>query len=114
MAIQRFGIGPIMSKRVEYNDLVFLAGLTADDQTAPVKSQTEQVLAKIDALLAEAGTDKSKILQATVYLADMKLKGAMNEAWKAWVDARNPPARVCVGVALEGNVLVEIIVIAAK
>lgn len=114
MSIQRFGIGPIFSKRVDYNDLVFLAGLTADDQTAAVASQTEQVLAKIDALLAEAGTDKSKILQATVYLADMKLKGAMNEVWKAWVDTKNPPARVCVGVALEGNVLVEIIVVAAK
>ncbi len=114
MAIQRFGMGPIFSKRVERDDLVFLAGLTADDQSAPVKGQTEQVLAKIDALLAEAGSSKSRILTATVYLADMSLKGAMNEVWKAWVDAKNPPARVCVGVALEGKVLVEIIVIAAK
>ena len=96
-----------------YGDLVFLSGAVADDKTLPMKEQTEQVLAKIDNDLAEAGTDKSGILSATVYLADIDRKEEMNEAWMAWVDAGNLPTRTAVGVALTPGTLVEITVSAA-
>ena len=61
-----------------------------------MKAQTEDVLRQIDALLAKCGSDKSRILTATVYVNDMKLKPAMDEAWMAWVDRKNPPARATV------------------
>jgi enamine deaminase RidA (YjgF/YER057c/UK114 family) len=79
-----------------------------------MKGQTEQVLRKIDGVLAAAGTDKSRILSATVYLADIDLKDEMNEAWMAWVDRKNLPARAAVGVDLTPGTLVEIMVSAAK
>ena len=76
---------------------MFLAGIVADDKTLPMKQQTEQVLAKIDAVLASSGTDKSRILSSVVYLADMSKKDDMNEAWMAWIDPDNLPARAAVG-----------------
>ena len=102
------------SRAVEYNGMVFLSGIVADDKTLPMKQQTEQVLAKIDAVLASSGTDKSRILSSVVYLADMSKKNDMNEAWMAWIDADNPPARAAVGTALTPGTLVEIMVCAAK
>ena len=76
--------------------------------------QTKDVLASIDRLLAEAGTDKSKLLQATIWLADMRDFAAMNAVWDAWVDTANPPARATGEARLAGpDYLVEIIVIAA-
>ena len=114
MSIKRTEMGPILSKKVEYGDTVYLAGITADDTSASVKGQTEQILKTIDRLLLDAGTDKSRVLSATIYLTDMATKPEMNEAWTAWMDSHNPPARACIGVALEGEVRVEIVVIAAK
>jgi enamine deaminase RidA (YjgF/YER057c/UK114 family) len=96
-----------------FGDLVFLSGTVADDKTLPMKEQTAQVLAKIDAVLAEAGTDKTRIVSATVYLADIDRKEEMNEAWMAWVDADNLPTRTAVGAALTPGTLVEITVSAA-
>jgi enamine deaminase RidA (YjgF/YER057c/UK114 family) len=102
------------SRAVVYGNLVFCSGIVADDKSLPMKGQTEQVLRKIDAVLAAAGTDKSCILTATVYMADAKLKDEMNEAWMAWVDKKNLPARAAVGAVLTPGTLVEIMVTAAK
>ena len=79
-----------------------------------MKEQTAQVLAKIDGVLAEAGTDKSRILAATVYMADASKKDEMNEAWMAWVDKDNLPTRTAVGAQLTPGTLVEITVSAAR
>lgn len=113
MDIKRMGPGAWNSRAVVWNGMAFLSGTVADDKTQSMKGQTEQVLRKIDALLAQAGTDKSRILSATVYLADIALKDEMNEAWVAWMDKANPPARAAVGVALTPGTLVEIMVCAA-
>jgi enamine deaminase RidA (YjgF/YER057c/UK114 family) len=80
-----------------------------------MKEQTKEVLAKIDELLARSGTNKSKLLSATVYISDMGQKTAMNEAWLDWIDPKNPPTRACVAVELGSpTTLVEIVVTAAK
>jgi enamine deaminase RidA (YjgF/YER057c/UK114 family) len=114
MGIRRHEVGPIMSKAVEDGGTVYLAGLTADDTSGSITEQTKQVLAKIDKYLADAGTDKSKLLTAMILVSDIGLKPAMNEVWNAWIDPENPPTRACVGVQLEGATNVEIIVTAKK
>ncbi len=86
-------MGGKLSDAVEYNGLVYLAGQVAEDLSAGMKAQTEDVLRQIDALLAKCGSEKSRILTATVYVSDMKAKPEMDEAWMAWVDRKNPPAR---------------------
>ena len=97
-----------------HGDLVFLSGVVADDKSLSMKGQTEQVLRKIDGVLASAGSNKSRILSATVYMADAALKDDMNEAWMAWVDRSNLPTRTAVGAALTPGTMVEITVCAAK
>lgn len=114
MAIRRHGVGPILSQVVEHGDTVYLQGFTADDNNADIKTQTQQVLAKIDKSLTAAGTDKSHLLSAQIFISDIGLRPQMNEVWTAWIDPQNPPTRVCVGVQLEGNIKVEIIIVAAK
>lgn len=103
------------SQAVECNGLVFLAGQVGEDTSAGMKAQTESVLRQIDALLGKCGTNKSRILTATVYVADMKQKPQMDEAWLAWVDPKNPPARATVEAQLgTPDTLVEIMCTAAK
>ena len=103
-----------LSRVVTYNGVAYLAGLTADNRSATIKGQTEEVLKKIDALLKLAGTSKSRLLSATVYVSDMRLKPQMDEAWLAWVDPGNVPARACVEARLgTPDTLVEIMVMAA-
>jgi enamine deaminase RidA (YjgF/YER057c/UK114 family) len=115
MSVKRTGVGPIMSRTVEHNGVVYLCGLTADDRTPDIKEQTRQILEKIDQYLATAGTSKAKLLTATVYLTDMSTKAEMNEVWQDWIDPANPPTRACVGTALgTADTLVEIVVSAAK
>jgi enamine deaminase RidA (YjgF/YER057c/UK114 family) len=97
-----------------WGELVCLSGMVPDDKTLPMKEQTEQVLAKIDGILAKAGTDKSRILAATVYMADAAQKDEMNEAWMAWVDKDNLPTRTAIGAQLTPGTLVEITVSAAR
>jgi enamine deaminase RidA (YjgF/YER057c/UK114 family) len=75
--------------------------MSAPDKTDTMAGQTTQCLDGIDGFLAEAGTDKSKLVTATVYLADMALKSEMNDVWVAWADRDNPCARVCVGATFE-------------
>lgn len=114
MTITRFKTGPRMSQAVVHGDTVYTAGQVAEDLDADVKGQTEQVLAKIDGLLADAGTDKSKLLSATIWLADMATFSEMNPLWDAWVSPGNTPARACVEARLaQPGYKVEIAVIAA-
>ena len=97
-----------------FGDLVFLSGTVADDKSLDMKGQTAQVLKKIDAILSRAGTHKSRILSATVYMADASLKDEMNEAWMEWVDRANLPTRTAVGAVLTPGTMVEITICAAK
>ena len=114
MAIKRVNAGPRMSSAVVYGNTVYLAGLTADDAKADVKGQTKQILDKIDKFLKEAGTDKSKILSANIWLTDIGTWGQMNEVWDAWVSPGNTPARATVEAKLANPALkVEIMVQAA-
>jgi enamine deaminase RidA (YjgF/YER057c/UK114 family) len=107
--------GPVMSRCVVRGDMVYVAGLTASDRTADIAGQTQQILDKIDGYLAQAGTDKSKLLQANLWITDMKNFAAMNAVWNAWVDPQNPPVRACVRADLAvPELLVEIMVTAYK
>jgi enamine deaminase RidA (YjgF/YER057c/UK114 family) len=107
--------GPRMSRCVVRGDMVYLAGLTAGDTTQDVKGQTRQVLDKIDGYLAQAGTGKSNLLSANLWIKDMALFAEMNSVWNAWVDPANPPARACVQAEMaRPEVLIEIMVTAAK
>jgi enamine deaminase RidA (YjgF/YER057c/UK114 family) len=107
--------GPRMSRCVVRGDTVYLAGLTASDSSHDIKGQTKQILDKIDAYLAQAGTSKSNLLSANLWLKDMALFAEMNSVWNAWVDPENPPARACVKADLaRPEILVEIMVTAAK
>src|SRR4029077_596761 len=99
MAITRHSPGPRMSAAVVHGDTVYLAGQVSGDSDT-MKGQTEQVLKKIDGLLASAGTSKSKLLSATIYITDMRLFNDMNAVWDAWVDPQNTPARATVQAAL--------------
>lgn len=100
MPIQRFNTNARMSHMVIHGNVVYLAGQVADDTSLSPPGQTEQILAKIDALLDQAGCDKTAILSATIWLADHKDFGAMNEIWDAWVPEGHAPARACVESAL--------------
>ena len=115
MPIDRRHVGPRMSQIVVHGDTVYLAGQVADDPSADVAGQTRQIVEKIDRYLAEAGTDKSKLLSATVWLSDIKTFNEMNGVWDAWVAQGNPPARACVEAKLaQPQYRVEIGVIAAR
>jgi enamine deaminase RidA (YjgF/YER057c/UK114 family) len=100
MQIQRIDPGPRMSQGVVAGGIVYVAGQVADNTSADVTGQTAQVLAKIDAVLAKAGSSKSKLLSATIYLKDMADFAAMNQVWDAWVAADGKPARATVQAAL--------------
>lgn len=115
MSIKRHEPTPILSNAVEHGNTVYLAGIVADDPTADVKGQTQQILKRIDALLATCGTDKSKLISAQIWLTDIGNRAAMNEIWSGWVDPANLPVRACVESALaDPRLLVEIMVVAAK
>jgi enamine deaminase RidA (YjgF/YER057c/UK114 family) len=107
--------GPRMSRAVVRGDTVYLAGLTARDTSQDVKGQTKQILDTIDSYLAQAGTSKSNLLAANLWIKDMALFADMNSVWNAWVDPENPPARACVKADMaRPEVLIEIMVTAAK
>jgi enamine deaminase RidA (YjgF/YER057c/UK114 family) len=115
MSIERFGVGPRMSEAVAFGNLVFLSGEVAEDRSQDVAGQTRQILASIDETLAKAGTDKTKILKANIWLADIKDFSAMNGVWDAWVAQGNTPARATVEAKLAApDILVEIMVVAAR
>ena len=103
-----------LSDATEYNGIIYTAGQVAENLNAGMKAQTEDVLRQIDTLLTRCGSGKSRILSATVYITDMALKPEMDEAWMAWVDQSRPPARATVEARLGANVLVEIMITAAR
>lgn len=114
--IKRLHSGARMSQIVIHNQVVYLAGQVDEtEKGGPVDEQTRNILSQIDSLLAEAGTDKTKLLTATIYLTDMKDFSLMNQAWETWVSAGNTPTRATVGGAqLAGDKFqVEIVVSAA-
>lgn len=112
--IQRFDVGPRMSEIAVHNGTVYLAGQVAEDASADITGQTQQVLAAIDALLARAGSDRSKILRAEIFLPDMTDFAAMNAVWEAWVVAGHTPPRATVQASLaKPEWKIEIVVTAA-
>jgi enamine deaminase RidA (YjgF/YER057c/UK114 family) len=104
---------PAISQVVTHNGLVYLCGVTPDP-SGDITTQTRQVLQRVDTLLRRAGTEKSRLLTAQVWLSDMALFDEHNLAWNEWVDARNPPARACVESQLwRDGMLVEVMATAA-
>ncbi|SFZ74103.1 RidA family protein [Chitinimonas taiwanensis] len=115
MSIQRYHVGPRLSEIVVHNNTVYLAGQVADAQLhADAQAQTEEILGMIDRLLGEVGSDKTKILTAQIWLADMADYDAMNRAWSAWVPQGHTPARATVESRLAApEYKVEIKIVAA-
>jgi enamine deaminase RidA (YjgF/YER057c/UK114 family) len=112
--IQRYEVGPRMSELAVHNGVAYLAGQVAEDASQDVAGQTRQVLDAIDALLAQAGTDKTRILRAQIFLADIADFAGMNQAWDAWAVAGHTPPRATVQAALaKPEWKVEIVVTAA-
>jgi enamine deaminase RidA (YjgF/YER057c/UK114 family) len=116
MSIQRFEVGPRMSQCVVHSDTVYTAGQVAQGaRGASVAEQTRDILATIDHLLAQAGTNKSKLLTANIWLTDIATFDQMNQVWDAWITPGNPPARACVESKLaHPDYKVEIMVTAAR
>jgi enamine deaminase RidA (YjgF/YER057c/UK114 family) len=100
MTIKRFQVGSRMSQGVVAGGMLTIAGQVADDRKGSIEDQTRGVLAKIDALLAEAGTDKSKLVSVNVFLPHIIDFDAMNLVYDTWIDPANPPARACVEARL--------------
>lgn len=98
--IQRIDAGPRMSEAIIHNGVVYLAGQVAEDDSAGIEGQTRQVLAAIDALLAQAGSDKTRILRAQIFLADIADFPCMNRVWDEWVVPGQGPARATVEAKL--------------
>ena len=115
-SIERLEVGPRMSQAVIHNGVVYLAGQVAIDAPgASVKEQTASILKRIDALLHAAGTNKSKLLSANVWLADLRKFDELNSVWDEWVSPGNAPTRVCVEATLaKPEFTVEIAVTASR
>lgn len=114
MSIERIEAGPLMSQAVVHRGVAYLSGVVAADFDADVAGQTSSILARIDELLARAGTDKSKLLKANIWLSDINTFAEMNEVWTGWVVPGSTPARATVEAQLaRPNIKVEIMVEAA-
>ena len=116
MSIQRIDVGSRMSKAVVHGNTVYLAGIVANDPKGKsVTDQTRDIVAQIDCYLKQAGTDKSKLLSANIWITDMANFAEMNAVWDAWVSPGNTPARATVEAGLATpDYKVEIMVVAAK
>jgi enamine deaminase RidA (YjgF/YER057c/UK114 family) len=116
MPIERHENGPRMSRVVVHNNTVYLAGLTADKTVGEsIAAQTKEILDKIDALLKLGGTDKSKLVQAVIWLQDIRTVDEFNKVWDAWVVAGSGPARACIEARLQSPAKgIEIQVTAAR
>ena len=114
MTIQRHNVGKRLSEIVVHNGVAYLAGEVPDDTSKDITGQTAEVLAKIDKLLKQVGSDKTRILSAQIFLPDMKDFAGMNVAWEAWIPAGQTPARATIEAKLANPALkVEIMCIAA-
>jgi enamine deaminase RidA (YjgF/YER057c/UK114 family) len=112
--VERFAPGPRMSRVVKHSGVAHLAGMTAEDASLDFAGQIKQVLDKADAALALAGTSRSNLLTATIWLSDMSYFAEMNAIWEKWIDPRNPPARATAECKLaRPTLLVEILFTAA-
>ena len=114
MTLQRFDVGARMSEMAVHQGVVYLAGQVAEDGSADIGGQTRQVLAAVDSLLARAGSDKTRILRAQIFLADIADFAAMNAVWDEWVPAGHAPPRATVQAALaRAEWRIEVVVTAA-
>ena len=114
MTIQRHNVGKRLSEIVVHGNTAYLAGEVPDDTTKDITGQTEQVLAKIDRLLAQVGSDRTKILSAQIFIADMAEFAGMNAAWDKWVAQGHTPARATIEATLANPAYkVEIMCVAA-
>jgi enamine deaminase RidA (YjgF/YER057c/UK114 family) len=105
----------ILSKAVEFHGFVYLQGVTARDPSGDIRAQTREVLEQIDELLEMHGTDKTRLLQAQIWLKDIRYREAMNELWSAWLPKDAAPVRACVEASLaDPRLLVEIMITACK
>jgi len=105
---------PIISHAVVHRNVAYFAGVTPDPIAGDIKTQTAQVLRRVDELLRLAGTDKSRLLSAQVWIADMRLFEDHNAVWNEWVDPANPPVRACLTTEFwRPGILVEVMVVAA-
>src|SRR5215813_6160106 len=116
MSIERHDIGPRMSKAVVHGNTVYLAGIVADaPKGKSTGDQTKDILRQIDGFLAKAGTDKSKLVSANIWITDMANFAEMNAVWDAWVASGNTPARATIEAKLAApDYKVEIMMVAAK
>ena len=113
--VQRSLQTPIMHRVVEHNGIVYVGGTTCDDESLDMAGQTRKILAKLDRYLAEAGTDKSNLLTASIFVTDRGKKPDMDAVWKDWLTPEYLPTRATVGVAdLGGDTMIEIVVSAFK
>ena len=111
---KRFHVGARLSETAVHNGTVYLAGQVPDDVSADIRGQTQQVLGMVDRLLAEAGSDKTRILMTQIFLVDIQDIGAMNEVWDAWVPAGHTPPRATVEAKLANAAYkIEVVVTAA-
>jgi enamine deaminase RidA (YjgF/YER057c/UK114 family) len=112
--IKYYQVGPLMAQAVSYNGAVHIAGQVANNRKAGIEEQTRDVLAKIDALLDEAGTSKSKLVALNVFLPHITDFAAMNSVYRQWIDPERPPARACVEARLaDPDLRIEISAVAA-
>ncbi|MCJ0762232.1 RidA family protein [Variovorax terrae] len=111
---QRFHVGPRLSEMAVHHGTIYLAGQVPDDNSKDIRGQTAEVLAMVDRLLAEAGSDKTRLLMVQIFLADMADFQGMNEVWDAWVAPGHTPPRATVQARLaKPDCRVEIVVTAA-
>lgn len=114
MTITRMETKQRMSRIVIHNGTIYLCGQVAEDASKGIKEQTETMLAKVDSLLEQAGSDRKHILSATIYIKSMEDFAEMNEVWDNWVPEGHAPARACVEASMARDaLLVEISVVAA-
>jgi enamine deaminase RidA (YjgF/YER057c/UK114 family) len=115
MDIKRLHVGKTLSEAAIHNGTVYLAGQVAEDVTQNIEGQTREILGHIDRLLAEAGSDKTRILMCQIFIADVKDFAGMNAVWNEWVAAGNAPARATVEAKLaKPEWLVEMVITAAQ
>lgn len=114
MDIRRLHVGPRLSEAAIHNGVVYLAGQIADDVSQNIEGQTREVLAQVERLLGEAGSDKTRMLTCQIFIADIKDIAAMNAVWDAWVPPGQTPPRATVQAMLaRPELLVEVVVTAA-
>ena len=113
--IIRTDANTVLAKAVEYHGFVFTQGVTAQDLSLDIIGQTKEVLAGLDAILETHGTDKTRLLQAQIWLKDIRDRDAMNAIWSAWLPEGGAPARACVQANMaDPRHLIEIMVTTCK